>query len=195
MVGITDPASQVGLLSGLNMLGFAVVVGVGTFIEKLGRRPVWLWSIGLQTLNFAIFTALSVSLHLGERVVPGGPLNRQGAFEYTQNAAIGVATIPFIYFFFGFYVACWSTVAPMYATEILPTMLRSKGIGIYAFVQAITVTYNQYVNPIAIDAIQWKYYFLFLGLQVVLFLCAYFTFLETKVSFAHENETFTRHSG
>lgn len=69
----------------------------------------------------------------------------------------------------------------MYATEILPTMLRSKGIGIYAFVQAITVTYNQYVNPIAIAAIQWKYYFLFLALQVVLFACAYFTFLETKV--------------
>ena len=69
----------------------------------------------------------------------------------------------------------------MYATEILPTMLRSKGIAIYAFVQAITVTYNQYVNPIAIAAIQWKYYFLFLALQVVLFICAYFTFMETKV--------------
>lgn len=42
------------------------------------------------------------------------------------------------------------------------------------------MTYNQYVNPIAIAAIQWKYYFLFLGLQVFFFIYAYFFFLETK---------------
>jgi hypothetical protein len=39
------------------------------------------------------------------------------------------------------------------ASEILPTMLRSKGIAIYSTVQSVTVTYNQYVNPIAIEAI------------------------------------------
>jgi len=59
-------------------------------------------------------------------------------------------------------------------------MLRSKGIGIYIFVQSITVTYNQYVNPIALQAIQWKYYFVFLGLQIFFFIYAYFFFLETK---------------
>jgi hypothetical protein len=32
-------------------------------------------------------------------------------------------------------------------------MLRSKGIAIYSTVQSVTVTYNQYVNPIAIEAI------------------------------------------
>jgi hypothetical protein len=37
----------------------------------------------------------------------------QGGYEATQNPAIGVSTIPFIYLYFGFYVACWSTVAPM----------------------------------------------------------------------------------
>jgi hypothetical protein len=39
------------------------------------------------------------------------------------------------------------------ASEILPTMLRSKGVAIYSTVQSVTVTYNQYVNPIAIEAI------------------------------------------
>lgn len=32
-------------------------------------------------------------------------------------------------------------------------MLRSKGMGVYIFVQSVTVTYNQYVNPIALAAI------------------------------------------
>jgi hypothetical protein len=42
---------------------------------------------------------------------------------------------------------------PPDASEILPTMLRSRGIAIYSTVQSVTVTYNQYVNPIAIEAI------------------------------------------
>jgi MFS family permease len=61
-VGITSPAQQVGLLSGLNMFGFAIVLFVSTqLVERVGRRPIWLWSIGLQTICFVIFTALSVS--------------------------------------------------------------------------------------------------------------------------------------
>lgn len=65
-VGITSPAQQVGLLSGMNMYGFAVVLVVATqLVERVGRRPIWLWSIGLQTICFAIFTALSVSYRIG----------------------------------------------------------------------------------------------------------------------------------
>jgi hypothetical protein len=73
-VGITDSAAQVALLAGLNMYGFVVLMFVATcvveryvfnqyatLIHRYGRRPVWMWSIGLQTLCFTIFTALSVS--------------------------------------------------------------------------------------------------------------------------------------
>jgi hypothetical protein len=123
-----------------------------------------MWSIGLQAICFIIITALSVSQLRSVAIIE---LMLKGGYETTQNPAIGIATIPFIYLYFGFYVACWSTVAPMCtfhycsvlpvdhsdASEILPTMLRSKGIAIYSTVQSVTVTYNQYVNPINIEAI------------------------------------------
>jgi MFS family permease len=78
------------------MYGFAVVLVVATqLVERVGRRPIWLVSIGSQTICFAIFTALS------------------GVYASNKVPAVGIASIPFIYLFFGFYVACWSTVAPM----------------------------------------------------------------------------------
>jgi len=95
-VGITSPAQQTALLAGLNMYGFAIVLVVATqLVERVGRRPIWLVSIASQTICFIIFTGLS------------------GGYAATKIPAMGTATIPFIYLFFGFYVACWSTVAPM----------------------------------------------------------------------------------
>lgn len=105
------------------------------------------------------------------------------------------------------------------ASEILPTMLRSKGIAIYSTVQSITVTYNQCVATWGIhmgsvrrlttnadmltlllsmpsvctaldqcpqrrsqvtDRTAWRYYFLFIALQIFFFVYAWFGFKETK---------------
>jgi hypothetical protein len=71
-VGITDSTAQVALLAGLNMYGFVILMFVATCVVErqvtinMHRSPTdmvvdWMWSIGLQTLCFTIFTALSVS--------------------------------------------------------------------------------------------------------------------------------------
>lgn len=143
-VGITSPSQQVALLSGLNMLGLVVVVLVASFgLERIGRRPIWLVGLTGQAVFFLVFIGLSAG------------------YDATKNPMMGVATIPMIYLYFGCYVsavhpevlarltiqcATWSALSAMYCTEILPTTLRSKGIGIYIFVLSIAVTYNQYVN-------------------------------------------------
>ena len=46
----------------------------------------------------------------------------------------------------------------MYTVEILPYSLRAKGFNIFNFVISLALIFNQYVNPIALDAIAWKYY-------------------------------------
>jgi len=162
-VGITSPSQQVALLSGLNMLGLVVVVLVASFgLERIGRRPIWLVGLTGQAVFFLVFIGLSAG------------------YDATKNPMMGVATIPMIYLYFGCYCATWSALSAMYCTEILPTTLRSKGIGIYIFVLSIAVTYNQYVNPIALQAIAWRYYFLFFALQLFFLVFAYFFYLETK---------------
>ena len=45
-----------------------------------------------------------------------------------------------------------------YTLEILPYALRAKGFNIFNFVISLALIFNQYVNPIALDALGWKYY-------------------------------------
>ena len=45
-----------------------------------------------------------------------------------------------------------------YTVEILPYPLRAKGFTIFNFTISLALIFNQYVNPIALDAIGWKYY-------------------------------------
>jgi hypothetical protein len=43
-----------------------------------------------------------------------------------------------------------------YTTEILPYNLRTKGLAIFTATQNLGNAFNQFVNPIALAAIQWK---------------------------------------
>lgn len=53
------------------------------------------------------------------------------------------------------------TVAYMYATEINTYALRSKALSIYISVQGVALSFNQYVNPVALEAIgMWCLWFL-----------------------------------
>lgn len=45
-----------------------------------------------------------------------------------------------------------------YPVEILPYPIRAKGLTVSSFFVSATLVFNQYINPIALDHIQWKYY-------------------------------------
>ena len=45
-----------------------------------------------------------------------------------------------------------------YTAEILLFSLCAKGFNIFAFVVSVALIFNQYVNPIVLDTIGWKYY-------------------------------------
>ena len=45
-----------------------------------------------------------------------------------------------------------------YTLEILPYSLRAKGFNVFNFVISVALIFNQYVNPIALGNIGWKYY-------------------------------------
>ena len=42
--------------------------------------------------------------------------------------------------------------------EILPYSLRAKGLTAFNFVVSLALIFNQYVNPIALERLAWKYY-------------------------------------
>lgn len=67
-----------------------------------------------------------------------------------------------------------------YTTEILPYGIRAKGIAISTISTYAALCINTWVNPIAMAAISWKYYFVYIGMCVYLFAVTWFFFPETK---------------
>ena len=45
-----------------------------------------------------------------------------------------------------------------YTIEILPYAIRAKGLNVFNFTVSAALVFNQYVNPIALKNIGWKYY-------------------------------------
>ena len=45
-----------------------------------------------------------------------------------------------------------------YSVEILPYNIRAKGFTVMNAVVNVALVFNQYVNPIALDDLGWKYY-------------------------------------
>jgi hypothetical protein len=67
-----------------------------------------------------------------------------------------------------------------YPCEIWPFALRSRGLSV-AWLSAISaLIFNTFVNPIALAAIAWKYYFVFVAVLVVYSFIAFFFYPETK---------------
>ena len=82
--------------------------------------------------------------------------------------------------FTAFYAFAWGSCLVLYSLEIFPTGARPKANGVRAIVQAGFQLLNQYVNPIGIAAIGWKYYIVFNVLIVFIWLFVYFFMKETR---------------
>jgi len=68
-----------------------------------------------------------------------------------------------------------------YTVEILPYQIRAKGLAVFNISISISLVFNQYVNPIALGALEWKYYILYVCLLAFEFV--YFYFCEWIVTF------------
>lgn len=67
-----------------------------------------------------------------------------------------------------------------YPCEIWPFSLRSQGLSM-VWLSAIGCTvFNTFVNPIALSAIHWKYYFVFVAVLAGYWFSAYFFYPETR---------------
>jgi Sugar (and other) transporter len=74
-----------------------------------------------------------------------------------------------IFIYYLFYNLAWSGLLVGYTVEILPYSIRSEGLTVvFLFVDA-TLFFNQYVNPIALAHLHWRYYIVYrcwLGIEL-----------------------------
>jgi MFS family permease len=82
-------------------------------------------------------------------------------------------------YFFGYDIALTPLVVS-YPIEIWPYKLRAKGLAISQMTSLAMVFFNTFVNPIALEAIDWKYYFVFLAVLIAMVVSVWFWYPETR---------------
>ncbi|EAT89950.1 hypothetical protein HBI56_034040 [Parastagonospora nodorum] len=164
--GIVDQNQKMGLSAGERVLALLVSVYAATFIDKVGRRPLFLTATAGMMVSFVCWTiTCAIYENSGE-----------------TNKAAGYAQIPFVWIFGVFYAFAWSGLLVAYALEILPYALRAKGLMIMNItVQAILAVGGQ-TNPVAWERLPKHWYLaLFYTCWITVELVwVYFVYPETK---------------
>ena len=84
-VGITSVTHQTLISGCLQVWNLIIAVGAAAMVDPLGRRPLFLISSIGMLISYICISALS------------------GTFATQGNAAVGIAVVPFLYIYYGFY--------------------------------------------------------------------------------------------
>lgn len=150
-IGITEASEQLVINGGLMIYNLGTAIIAGFIVGYLRRRLAFIGGLSFLLCTFVVWTAVSA-------------VNQQTNFE---NESLGNAVLAMIFLFYACYNLCLNALPTLYLTEVLPFYLRGKGINIYSTMNAVVNVYNGFVNPIAMEAIEWKYYIVFCCLIAV----------------------------
>ncbi|KAJ6131585.1 hypothetical protein N7523_001291 [Penicillium sp. IBT 18751x] len=162
-VGIQSTYDQSMINGALTIWCFLVAICCSSFlVDVLGRRLLFLIAAVGMLISFSIWTGCSA------------------VYAKTGNAGAGSAVIAMIFLFYGAAGFAWPGLTVAYPAEILPYSIRAKGLAVTMAVTALSSVFNQYVNPIGLEALQWRFYFVYIAILVVECACIWFLFVETK---------------
>lgn len=88
--------------------------------------------------------------------------------------------IPFFHSYFLGYDIALTPLVISYPVEIWPYQLRALGMAACQVVALGAIFFNTFINPIALEAIAWKYYFVFVVVLVAMLISVWFTYPETR---------------
>jgi len=167
MVGIKNQKTQLVINGILNIWNMIVACGMAFAVDKFGRRRLFLTAtagmLGMYVLQ-TIATKFAVDA-----------LNHD-----TTNKAAGNAVVAGIFLFYTFYNLAWSGLLVGYTVEILPFEIRARGMAVMFFMVNVALFFNNYVNPVAMDNISWKYYIVYCCWLAFELAFVYFFFVETR---------------
>ncbi|KAG7924678.1 hypothetical protein KL925_005109 [Ogataea polymorpha] len=160
-VGITATWKKTLLNACIQLFNLLVAITGAILVDHVGRRRLFLISIVGLFFSFIGLTTITA--------------------VYTQlHRNIGQAIIVFVFLVYAFQAIAFAPMITSYPSELWPQATRSKGLFTAMFFLNGATFFNIFVNPIALDAIGWRYYCVYLGVQVIIFVVIYLTFPETK---------------
>ncbi|PCH35315.1 general substrate transporter [Wolfiporia cocos MD-104 SS10] len=161
-IGITSPTIQLLITGILAIWNLFWAVFASFLVERVGRRPLFLISGAGMFVCFLLQTVCSAR------------------YAITQDQPAAHAVIAFIFLFYAFYDLAFTPLIVSYTVEILPFSLRAKGFNVFNFTISVALIFNQYVNPIALEHIAWKYYIVYVCWLAFEFAFLWFMIIETK---------------
>jgi MFS family permease len=160
--GITSVTNQTLINGCLQIWNLIIAVGAAFYVDKAGRRTLFMISCTGILISYILITALS------------------GSFAATNHTATGLAIIPMLFLYYGFYDIAFTPLLISYAAESWPYLLRARGLAVTVMSTQLAVLFNIFVSPIALEATNWKYYIVFVVLLVIITAICYFTYPETR---------------
>lgn len=162
-IGITNSNDQLKINIGMTVYALFWSVLCALNVDKFKRKTTFIGGYILMCITYTVWTILSA-------------VNQQSDFK---NKGLGIGIVAMIYLFMGFN----NIVAPVsmtYVMEVCPFQLRGQGATLYQLSGNVIGFFNNYVNPIAMEAIDWKYYIVWCIWLVVQMNIVYWIFPETK---------------
>lgn len=162
-IGIDGSYEQSLINGGLQIWSFLIAIIFSVFlVDRFGRKTLFLIAGVGMLISFSIWTGCSA------------------VYEKTGNKGAGSAVLAMIFVYYGVAGFAWPGLTVSYCTEILPFNIRAKGLSINFTLTALSSVFNQYVNPIGLEHLQWRYYFVYIAILVVECLCIWFLYVETR---------------
>ncbi|KAG8906119.1 hypothetical protein FRC00_012820 [Tulasnella sp. 408] len=144
-VGVTETATKTLINGCLQIFNLIMAFTSALFVDRIGRRKLFVISNAGMLLVFVGWTVTSA------------------VFQETGSKAAGSATIAMIFIFFALYDIAYTPLLIAYTIEILPFKIRAKGFAAMSFTVTLGLIFNQYVNPVALEKLGWKYYLIYVG--------------------------------
>jgi len=165
MIGITNSNTQLTINLILSAVNVVSATGICFFVDYFGRRKLFLTS---SVSMLVCFIATTIALARFNEDLPS-----------TNNAAAHTV-IAFIFLYYISYNIGFSGMLVSYSSEILPYRLRAKGLTLMFFCVDLSLWFNQYVNPIALENIHWKYYLVYCVFLLFEIFVVWKYYIETK---------------
>ncbi|PAV15162.1 hexose transporter [Pyrrhoderma noxium] len=160
-IGIEDPTIQLLINGILQIWNLAVAVTASFLVERVGRRLLFLTScVGM----ILFWTGQTICFKLSN----------------DGNKAASHGTIAFIFLFYMAYDIAFTPLIVSYTVEILPFSVRAKGFNIFNLTISIALIFNQYINPIALGHLSWRYYIVYACWLLFETAFCYVYIIETK---------------
>ncbi|KAH8905695.1 general substrate transporter [Coniochaeta sp. PMI_546] len=154
--GYGDPISQANITLINSCQQFACAIFGAFLVDKVGRRPLLLFSF-----TGCCVVWLGMTVASAEFAKSGGGLHPDGSVSQGTNLDASKAALAMVFIFGAIYSVGITPLQALYPVEVLSFEMRAKGMAFSSLAVNAAGLLNQFAWPVAMRNIGWKTYIIF----------------------------------